>query len=58
MSNKATNLKEKIRIALTSTAKVISDDFVVNEKNFKNEKSKDSSSIEVEALTSPADFIS
>ena len=57
MSNKSTNLKEKIRIALTSTAKVISDDFVVNEKNFKNEKSKDSSSIEVEALTSPADFI-
>ena len=57
MSNKTTNLKEKIRIALTSTAKVISDDFVVNEKNFKNEKSKDSSLIEVEALTSPADFI-
>ncbi len=57
MSNKASNLKEKIRIALTSTAKVISDDFVINEKNSKNEKSKDSSSIEVEALTSPADFI-
>ena len=57
MSNKATNLKEKIRVALTSTAKVISGDFVVNEKNSKNEKSKDSSSIEVEALTSPADFI-
>ena len=57
MSNKAINLKEKIRIALTSTAKVISDDFVVNEKNSKNEKSRDSSSIEVEALTSPADFI-
>ena len=36
MSNKATNLKEKIRIALTSTAKVISGDFVVNEKNSKN----------------------
>ena len=30
---KVTNLKEKIRIALTSTAKVISDDFVVNDKN-------------------------
>ena len=57
MSNKATNLKEKIRIALTSTAKVISDDFVVNDKNSKNEKSKDTSSIEVETLTSPADFI-
>ena len=57
MSSKATNLKEKIRIALTSTAKVISDDFVVNDKNSKNEKSKDSNSIEVENLTSPADFI-
>ncbi len=57
MSSKATNLKEKIRIALTSTAKVISDDFVLNDKNSKNEKSKDSSSIEVETLTSPADFI-
>ena len=57
MSSKATNLKEKIRIALTSTAKVISEDFVVNDKNSKNEKSKDSSSIEVETLTSPADFI-
>ena len=57
MSSKATNLKEKIRIALTSTAKVISDDFIVNDKNSKSEKSKDSSSIEIEALTSPADFI-
>ena len=57
MSNKVTNLKEKIRVALTSTAKVISEDFVINDKNSKNEKSKDSSSIEVEALTSPADFI-
>ena len=57
MSSKETNLKEKIRIALTSTAKVISDDFIVNDKNSKSEKSKDSSSIEVEALTNPADFI-
>ena len=57
MSSNGNNLKEKIRIALTSTAKVISDDFVVNDKNSKNEKSKDSSSIEIETLTSPADFI-
>ena len=47
MSNKTINLKEKIRIALTSTAKVISDDFAVNDKISKSEKSKDSSSIEV-----------
>ena len=57
MSSKSTNLKEKIRIALTSTAKVISDDFVLNDKNSKNEKSKDSNSIEIETLASPADFI-
>ena len=30
MSDKETNLKEKFRLALTSTAKVISDDFDLN----------------------------
>ena len=33
MSSKETNLKEKFRIALNSTAKVISDDFDLNKKN-------------------------
>ena len=32
MSNKETNLKEKFKIALTSTAKVISDDFLLDNK--------------------------
>ena len=30
MSSKETNLKEKFRVALNSTAKVIADDFEVN----------------------------
>ena len=29
MSNKISNLKEKFKVALTSTAKVISDDFIL-----------------------------
>ena len=33
MSSKENNLKEKFRIALNSTAKVISDDFDTNKKN-------------------------
>ena len=57
MSNKETNLKEKFRIALTSTAKVISDDFVLNDKNSKNKKSEDFSAIEINDLTNPSDFI-
>ena len=37
MSNKDTNLKEKFRIALSSTAKVIADDIDLNNKiNIKN----------------------
>ena len=32
MSSRESNLKEKFRIALTSTAKVISDDFDLNKK--------------------------
>ena len=38
MSNKDTDLKEKFRVALTSTAKVISDDFEV--KNNSSDKKK------------------
>ena len=36
MSNKGSNLKEKFKIALTSTAKVISDDFTLSKKTFEN----------------------
>ncbi len=55
MSNKESNLKEKIRIALTSTAKVISDDFDLNVKN--PEKNKDLASIEIDNIINPNDFL-
>ena len=56
MSDKITRLKEKFRLALTSTAKVISDDFEAISKA-SEEKSKDLSSIEINDLTNPSDFI-
>ena len=57
MSNKETSLKEKFKIALTSTAKVISDDFDINDKSSENKKSKDLNIVEIDNLTSPSDFI-
>ncbi len=55
MSNKESNLKEKIIIALTSTAKVIAEDFDLNKKssNIKN----NTKSLDIDSLTSPDDFI-
>ena len=55
MSTKETNLKEKFRLALTSTAKVISDDFTLNDKNSNNRNSENM--IEINDLTNPSDFI-
>ncbi len=57
MSSKEANLKEKFRIALSSTAKVISDDFNPSNKNSEDKKSKDLLSIEIDNLTNPSDFI-
>ncbi len=57
MSSKETTLKEKFRIALNSTAKVISNDFDINNKIPEKEKTKDFISIEVENITNPSDFI-
>ena len=57
MSNKETNLKEKFRLALTSTAKVISGDLNLNNKTSNNKNSKDLDTIEIENLTKPSDFI-
>ena len=57
MSNKESNLKEKFKIALTSTAKVISDDFTLSKKTSENKKLKDSTIIEIDDLTNPSDFI-
>ncbi|MDB3888438.1 cobalamin biosynthesis protein CobT [Candidatus Pelagibacter sp.] len=57
MSNKETTLKEKFRLALTSTAKVIADDFQLNNKSFDKKKSKDLNIIEINDLNNPSDFI-
>ncbi len=57
MSNKNINLKEKIRIALTSTVRVISDDFTLNDKSYVDKKSKNLSIVKVNDLTNPSDFI-
>ena len=40
MSDKIASLKEKFRLALTSTAKVISDDFDLINKSSENDKKK------------------
>jgi cobaltochelatase CobT len=56
MSDKETTLKEKFKIALTSTVKVISDDLELNDKSSDKRKSKDKSPIEIGDLNNPADF--
>ena len=57
MSSKETDLKEKFRVALNSTAKVIADDFEVNRKNQENKKNKDFLSLDIDNITNPSDFI-
>ena len=52
MNNKITSLKEKFRVALTSTAKVISEDFTI-----KNNKLKNSNILEIDDIKNPNDFI-
>ena len=57
MSDKIASLKEKFRLALTSTAKVIADDFDLTNKLSENEKKQELKSIEIDHLTKPSDFI-
>ena len=57
MSSKETDSKEKFRIALNSTAKVISEDFDINKKQTEEKKTKDLISTEIDNLTNPSDFI-
>ena len=52
MNNKITSLKEKLKVALTSTAKVISEDFT-----FKNDKLENSNAVEIGDIKNPNDFI-
>jgi len=57
MSSKEASLKEKLKIALTSTAKVISDDFKLEKKLSNNQKPKEFDTIEIDNLTNPSDLI-
>ena len=58
MNNKEDNFKEKFKQALISTAKVISDDYLINIKNKnKNLSSKNLDFFEIDNLTNKHDFI-
>ena len=57
MNNKETNLKEKLKQALTSTIKVISDDIKINDHKENKKKEKGSQSFEINDLNSKNDFI-
>ena len=57
MSDKETTLKEKFRSALTSTAKVIADDFELDNKSSDKKKTKNASTIDVDNLDKTIDFI-
>ena len=56
MNNKYNSLIEKFKTALTSTAKVISDDLELNKSDDKK-KSLESSNFEINNLTKPTDLI-
>ena len=57
MSTKETNLKEKFKQALESTARVISDDLKAKEKPKNNKSSNKFDFFEIDNLTSKSDFI-
>ena len=54
-NNKAENLREKLKQALTSTARVISDDIHLKTNDEKNKK--DLNFVDIEKLNSKEDFI-
>jgi cobaltochelatase CobT len=57
MNNKDANLKEKLKQALTSTARVISDDLEIKDDLDKNKSSKKFDFFNIENLNSKNDFI-
>ncbi len=57
MNTKSEELKEKLRQALNSTAKVISDDFEIKENLDQNKSSKEFDFFNLENLNSKSDFI-
>ena len=56
-SNKDVNLKEKLKQALGSTIRVISEDFIINDKKTENKNTKKFDSFEIEKLDTDVDFI-
>ena len=57
MSNKESNLKEKLRQALASTIKVISDDYNIKQKSENNNSSNKFDFFELDNLNNKNDFI-
>ncbi len=57
MSDKETNFKEKLRQALTSTIRVISDDFTIKQNNKVDKNSNKLDSFELESINNKVDFI-
>ena len=57
MSSKESNLKEKFKQALESTARVISDDLKIKENPKQNKSSKKFDFFEIDNLTTKSDFI-
>jgi cobaltochelatase CobT len=57
MSSKISSLKEKMRQALTSTMKVISEDLKIKDQISKNTKDNYSEMLDTNNLSSPQDFI-
>ena len=57
MSNKETNLKEKLRQALASTIRVISNDLEINKNSSETKNSKKFNSFQIENLKDKFDFV-
>ena len=57
MNSKISSLKEKMRQALTSTMKVISEDFKLKNEDLKEASANNSGIAAIDALSSPQDFI-
>ena len=56
-SNKNANLKEKLKQALTSTVRVLSDELSIKNKSKENTSSKNFNFFELDNLNTKADFI-
>ena len=57
MSDKQTNLKEKLKQALASTVRVISEDFQIKKKSESNKSSNKFDFFELDNLNNKNDFI-